>query len=174
MARYVQDIAEHRRQADQTKSYSPVVAYPSAAQAAIALEQGVVQDVFDVYQDVLTIRNGTVPLLFIPKEPNSNASYWAIAKFSPKFKALFQQSLGRLKREGDSVGIAFAPPPSGDNQDNNVWPCRIVMRDVGFRHSGDLVLDCRRPNAADTASLATSQKVVRTVDDWDQGEKNNV
>lgn len=140
----------------------------------MALEQGVVQDIFDVYQDVLAIRNGTVPLLFIPKEPNSTASYWAIAKFSPKFKALFEQSLGRLKREGDSVGIAFAPPPSGDRPDDNVWPCKIVMRDVGFHHSGDLVLDCRRPNAADTASPATCQKVVRTADGWDQGEKDNM
>ncbi|KAH7128951.1 hypothetical protein EDB81DRAFT_888726 [Dactylonectria macrodidyma] len=174
MNRYKATIAQHRNEAKDAPPYPPIVAYPTAFQAATALEQGVVQDIFDVHQHVLRIRNGQVPVRFVRQRPNSNDKYWAIAKFSSAFRAQFETSLGRLKRDGDAVGIAFTPPPSGGKSDDDVWPRKVIVQDVGFQHSGDLVLDCRRPGIHDAAKRATREKVIKAVNTWIEGEKKDI
>ncbi|KAM0413566.1 hypothetical protein ACHAPT_013657, partial [Fusarium lateritium] len=155
-------IRQHRDTAKETSSYSPVIAYPTASQAAIAMEQGVVQDILDVHVHVKEIRQGTVPVRFIRKAPNREDRYWAIVRFTAAFKRYFETSLPRLKREDDN------------KPDDDVWPCKIVMRQTGFDHFGDLVLDCRRPDSRDPAKSSTRQKKVKAVDSWIEGENDAV
>ncbi|KAM0414627.1 hypothetical protein ACHAPT_013530 [Fusarium lateritium] len=174
MNRYTKKISQHRHQAKATGSYTAIVGYPDVTQAATALEQGVVQDVYDVHLHVQEIRSkGTVPVRFIRKDPSREDKYWAIIKFSDGFKQRFQTSLARLKREDDSVGIAFALPPSGNKPDDDLWPCKVVMRDIGFGHSGDLVLDCRRPGELDQAKDSIRHMKVNVVNTWEDGQHQN-
>jgi hypothetical protein len=66
--KYKKRTSEHRSTSTLTTSYLEVMAFPSPSDAAVGLEQGVVQYMYDVYIDVLVTRHTKPPIRFFEKE----------------------------------------------------------------------------------------------------------